>query len=507
MARFKRLFSDLRRRHGILIADLSDYTNIPVATISDAETGSTVPPLIAARIFEALVRAVPNPIEWSEIDVVDLVDEDELRAFDTAREEFQTSLIMKAFGTSVTEVGDEQGGAIDKFLNAIPEQDPLVRFGISENAKLTLVPPDAGADDFEAIEALRDDMLREGGPVQTLSKRYETNPNTPQAEVFGPAISGYRDALTGAPLNFTVLYARGIALYKARAIARHQIGSGEWPDFEVTEEAAIETLCELHGPLILASAVGRKSVSDAHEFNTPEEVYVRDRALLEEFGYALATDKDLMEAEGAVDIRALTERGQISQPGRGRRWGIATAGSALVVIVGSAAGAASGIPLVGVLATGVIGKLGWEGLKKSAAGKGVADDIGLLIDTFDDHMREAGKILAASSAAFVTRHRSVLERIAAMRPEFGWAVKLLDNTVPSTESNDASDPEIQEEGEKREFILDIGDFVQVMDGPLEGYSGPVEEIDFDYQRIKVAISSFGRATLVDLSFDQVIKES
>ena len=51
--------------------------------------------------------------------------------------------------------------------------------------------------------------------------------------------------------------------------------------------------------------------------------------------------------------------------------------------------------------------------------------------------------------------------------------------------------------------FDIGDNVKVLEGPFASFNGLVEELDFDRSRVKVAVSIFGRATPVELEFEQV----
>jgi transcription termination/antitermination protein NusG len=56
---------------------------------------------------------------------------------------------------------------------------------------------------------------------------------------------------------------------------------------------------------------------------------------------------------------------------------------------------------------------------------------------------------------------------------------------------------------KMKVDFDIGDNVKVLEGPFASFNGLVEELDFDRSRVKVAVSIFGRATPVELEFEQV----
>ena len=51
----------------------------------------------------------------------------------------------------------------------------------------------------------------------------------------------------------------------------------------------------------------------------------------------------------------------------------------------------------------------------------------------------------------------------------------------------------------------INDNVQILGGPLNGYTGVVQEINKEKSKVKVLVSMFGRETPVELEFSQVQK--
>ncbi len=53
-----------------------------------------------------------------------------------------------------------------------------------------------------------------------------------------------------------------------------------------------------------------------------------------------------------------------------------------------------------------------------------------------------------------------------------------------------------------EVSYKVGDSVNIVDGPLEGFVGTVEEMDVEKNRVRVTVSMFGRETPVELELAQ-----
>ena len=82
--------------------------------------------------------------------------------------------------------------------------------------------------------------------------------------------------------------------------------------------------------------------------------------------------------------------------------------------------------------------------------------------------------------------------------------------MPMRDSEVASILNQVEEGlEKPRSLIsfEVGEKVNVNDGPFEGFLGLVEEVDEVNSRLKVTVSIFGRATPVELEYTQVQKQT
>jgi transcriptional antiterminator NusG len=61
--------------------------------------------------------------------------------------------------------------------------------------------------------------------------------------------------------------------------------------------------------------------------------------------------------------------------------------------------------------------------------------------------------------------------------------------------------------DNKNVIFEIGEVLNVIEGPFESFSGAVEEYDAEKQKVKISILIFGRATSVELDISQVEKIS
>jgi len=71
-----------------------------------------------------------------------------------------------------------------------------------------------------------------------------------------------------------------------------------------------------------------------------------------------------------------------------------------------------------------------------------------------------------------------------------------------------TDAEMEYAGMNRipvQIDIAVGEEVRVLSGPLENFTGTVEDVDTIHQKIRVVVSMFGRDTPVELEYDQVLR--
>lgn len=81
---------------------------------------------------------------------------------------------------------------------------------------------------------------------------------------------------------------------------------------------------------------------------------------------------------------------------------------------------------------------------------------------------------------------------------------------PAPISNNEADKILQrvQEGVERprpKVLFEVGEVVRVIDGPFADFNGVVEEVNYEKNKMRVAVLIFGRSTPVELEFGQVEK--
>lgn len=156
-----------------------------------------------------------------------------------------------------------------------------------------------------------------------------------------------------------------------------------------------------------------------------------------------------------------------------------------------------------------------EQIRHAVADKGLEDEI-------EEVLVPTEEVLEIRRGKKVTTERRFMPGYVLVRMEMNDRTYHLINSInrvtgflgPQGKPMPMRDAEVNqilnrvEEGEaapRNLIIYVVGETVQVTDGPFEGFSGMVEDVDDDAQRLKVSVSIFGRATPVELEFTQVSK--
>ena len=87
--------------------------------------------------------------------------------------------------------------------------------------------------------------------------------------------------------------------------------------------------------------------------------------------------------------------------------------------------------------------------------------------------------------------------------------KLEPNSVPSVDEMEIDKMRNKiEEGTLKptpKVVFEKGESIKVIEGPFESFTGTVDEVKIEKGKVQVLVEIFGRATPIDLDFNQVEK--
>ena len=145
-----------------------------------------------------------------------------------------------------------------------------------------------------------------------------------------------------------------------------------------------------------------------------------------------------------------------------------------------------------------------------------------LEELFDDVIVPTEKVVEMRRGRKVDTERKFFPGYVLVKMEMtDQAFHLIKNTPKVTgflgsasKPQPVSEKEVQriigtiEEGVERPktvVLFEIGENVRVTDGPFASFNGSVEQVDEERSRLRVTVSIFGRATPVELEYNQVEK--
>ena len=112
------------------------------------------------------------------------------------------------------------------------------------------------------------------------------------------------------------------------------------------------------------------------------------------------------------------------------------------------------------------------------------------------------KIVQALVTAYKRDHEDVENVVVDVNEEKHDLKMFVEKTVVEEVENPAAEISA-EEAKALSAKYHVGDTVKITEGPLASFTGTVEEIEPEKNKVRVVVSMFGRETPVELELDQV----
>jgi hypothetical protein len=322
-------------------------------------------------------------------------------------------------------------------LESVPSQGAGPHFQANDDGVIERVRAeeiDASGNNLSVISQLKPMVLNSASSLQSLLSKNEF----PE---LAEAVEKYRSALAPqdvAYIEWGVVWGSGVILQNAANAAERSIQSRTLPELEDPAKAALDSLLQLHGPMILASREGAElsAASRAFAMTNDQQKELRENAQI--IAKNLEASPDIVTKSAAEFVsEAANAIGSGPNPERGSIYGLATLKNVSIVIVGGAAAATPtilgsflGAPFVGAVLGAPLSLVIVEAVKKSPAFSSLVTQLGAKLDRMTDlelqeWMQERVRRLAPFGS-FVRKNKTELRCIAQSTPELKWMLKYID---------------------------------------------------------------------------------
>lgn len=122
----------------------------------------------------------------------------------------------------------------------------------------------------------------------------------------------------------------------------------------------------------------------------------------------------------------------------------------------------------------------------------------IMVKTFPGYVLV--EMIMSDEAWFIVRNTPGVTGFVGSHGAGSKPSPLLDEEIANLLGTDATTPV------RVELNVEVGDYVEILEGAFAGISGRIEEIDHEHEKLKVLIEMFGRETETELDFVQVRKE-
>lgn len=314
----------------------------------------------------------------------------------------------------------------------LPSQGAGPHFGLGISGQIAITPIadlDRQGNDLRRIDQLLP-LLRECAANFADSSGLLGNQHPGLVRDVGR----YRQAISAEPdaINWGMVWGLGVRLEAATAVAERKVADRLAPEMEDEPLAALQSLRNLHAPLILATTEGRELQEQADWMQMTRG----QQSALHEAAVALSNNfkqhEEIIEPEAAIVVAEGAETiGAAPHPERGTTYGIATLKNTTIVLFAAALAYTPKFYLGNYL--GDAGTMGaWEALKKwptfSKAAEALGKEFQVLIAEQSIVVQVTIKQLMPFRA-FIVANEQHLRGIASATPQLKWLLPYINYII------------------------------------------------------------------------------